>query len=387
MCSLPTSSSKAFAGSSGQLGKSSAGQTGIDRATVRGLQWAMHLLRMRMTRQGPFDEIELGFGEPGEPRLITVVHGGGGVGKTTLLMALASTRPGHAVVGTAVGRDHIESGFTACEFHLGQDDPERPHALVVATPNARVYADDEREALRRREQALFDRVAREAGFVFVSIPATRWFSRQPIAIVGAARGLGRYDVRAPIPLEDPTRGDLARETKQTLAYAAITQLLGAQAPDGHRFERLADAMLHAVDTLVGLAGYCWVGLDPLSLEPLFRANTERVVQFDGLPTRVRHLVALAALPVRALWAAYPERDPLEAEGIVAIDEVDLHQDPTLLSKLVPALRLALPKVQWIVTTTSPVVAASCEVTDVIALRRRSEQDTVELFTGELARTH
>jgi hypothetical protein len=347
----------------------------------------MHLLRMRVTRQGPFDEIDLGFSEEGEPRLVTVVHGGGGVGKSTLLTALASTRPGYSVVGSALGREHDESGFTVCEFRLGQDDPERPHALVVATPNARVYAEDEREAIRRREQALFDRVAREAGFVFVSIPATRWFSRQPIAIVGSGRGLGRYDVRVSIPPEDPARGDLARETKQTLAYAAITKLLGAREPSEHRFERLADAIQHAVDTLVGLMGYCWVGLDPLTLEPLFRSNGERVVPFDGLPTRARHLVAFATLPVRALWAAYPSRHPLEAEGIVAIDEVDLHQDPAVLCKLVPALRAALPRVQWIVTTTSPVVAASCEVPDVIALRCRSEPGTVELFTGELARTH
>lgn len=347
----------------------------------------MHLLRMRMTRLGPFDEIDLSFSEDGEPRSITVVHGGGGVGKSTLLLALACTRPGYAVVGTGLGRERDEAGHAICEFYLGQDDPERPHALIVATPNARVYADDERETLRRREQALFDRVAREAGFVFVSIPATRWFSRQPIAIVGPGRGLSRYDVRAPIPLEDPTRGDLARETKQTLAYAAITKALGADGSAEQRFERLADGMKHAVDALVGLMGFRWIGLDPLTLEPVFRGNGERVVPFDSLPTRARHLVAFAALPVRALWAAYPTRDPHEAEGIVAIDEVDLHQDPTVLTRLVPALRTALPAVQWIVTTTSPLVASSCDVRDVIALRQSPERDTVELYTGEMARTH
>lgn len=365
----------------------SEGTPGFDGTTTLGVEWVMQLLRLRMTRQGPFDEIDLGFHDEGEPRPITVVHGGGGVGKTTLLTALASTRPGHAVVCSGPGRERDEIGITIADFQLGQDDPERPHPLTVATPNARVHEAEEREMLRRKEQALFDRVAREAGFVFVCFPATRWFSRQPIAIVGPARGLTRYDVRAPISLDDPTRGDLARETKQILAYSIIAGALGANAPSRHRFERLAGAMQHAVDIMVGLMGFRWVGLDPLTLEPIFSGSGRHSLPFDGLPTRLRHLVAFAALPVRALWAAYPERNPLDAEGIVAIDEVDLHQEPTLLGRLVPALRAALPAVQWIVTTTSPVVASSCELSDVIALRQRTDQVTVETYTGELARTH
>lgn len=347
----------------------------------------MQLLRMRLHRQGPFETIELDFGEDGEPRPITVIQGGGGVGKSTLLMALASTRPGNAVVNSGLHREREEAGFTVCDFLLGQDDPERPHALTIATPNARVHAEEERESLRRREQALFDRVARETGFVFVAFPATRWFSRQPIAIVGPGRGLARYDVRSPIPLEDPTRGDLARDTKQALAYAAITRALGAQDPAAERFERLAFAMQHAVDAMLGPLSLRWMGLDPMTLEPIFRGTGQRVVPFDSLATRARHLVAFAALSVRAIWAAYPARHPLEAEGIVVIDEVDLHQDPQVLGQLVPAFRRALPKVQWILTTTSTRVASSCELGEVIALRQNSDDDTVEPFTDVLAQTH
>jgi hypothetical protein len=347
----------------------------------------MHLLRLRMTRQGPFDDLDLSFCEQGEPRLVTVIHGGGGVGKTTLLSAIASTRPGNAVVSSGFARERDEAGVTICDFQLGQDDPDRPHSLIVASPNARVFEEDERESLRRREQALFDRVAREAGFAFVAFPATRWFSRQPIAIVGSGRGLGRYDVRAPITLDDPTRGDLARETKQCLAYAAITRALRQDEHWGVRSERLAGAMQHAVDALVGLTGLRWAGLDPSTLEPIFSGAGQRTVSFDGLPTRARHLVAFAALTVRVLWAACPARDPLESEGIATIDEVDLHQDNSVLSQLVPAFRRALPAVQWVFTTTSPLVASSCDVSNVIALRQRSEHASVELYTGELARTH
>jgi len=145
-------------------------------------------------------------------------------------------------------------------------------------------------------------------------------------------------------------------------------------------------MAQTVDILAGLAGFRSAGIDPLTLEPLF-TDAERLRTFDALPTRVRHLVAFAALPVRALWAAYPYQDPLESEGIVAIDEVDLHQDGAVLNHLVSALRRALPRVQWILTATSPVVAASCEASEVVALRQSPELGVVVPYTGPQALTH
>lgn len=347
----------------------------------------MYLVRLLLTRLGPFDSVELRLDGEGEPRLMTVVHGGGAVGKTTLLTAIANTRPGNAVVSSSMNRDHEEPGQVVGEYHLGQDDPERPHPLIVATPNARVFEDGELETQRRREQALFDRVARDGGFVFVAFPATRWFSRQPIALLSPGRNLARYDVRSPISLDDTTRGDLARETKQCLAYAAITRALQGREPADHNFDRLASAMQHAVDTLGALIGLRWLGVDPLTFEPLFENQSGARMPFDHLPTRARHLVAFAALTVRALWAACPARHPLEAEGVVAIDEACQHLDPIAQSKLADALRVALPRVQWILTTSSPFVASGCDASSVVALHRRIDQTTVELYTGVLAQIH
>jgi hypothetical protein len=42
------------------------------------------------------------------------------------------------------------------------------------------------------------------------------------------------------------------------------------------------------------------------------------------------------------------------------------------------LRRALPRVQWIVTTASPPVAAGCDVSEVMALRRMLGSTRVEL---------
>lgn len=66
----------------------------------------------------------------------------------------------------------------------------------------------------------------------------------------------------------------------------------------------------------------------------------------------------------ALWheKAPPEEigdgDPALIHGIVLVDEIDLHLHPSLQRVLVPRLREAMPRVQWIVTTHSPLVLAS-----------------------------
>jgi hypothetical protein len=352
----------------------------------------MHLLSVHVSGLGPFEQVRFPFcDEDGDPRLLNVVHGGGGVGKTALVTAIATTRPGHAVASPP---DLVRAGSgertprVACEWRLGSDDPDRPHGLWVATPNARWFDDDEREALRRREQVLFDKVAREGGFVFVAIPGNRWFSRQPFAISAPARTVATYDVRTSPTLDDGTRADLARETKQAIAYAAISAALTPTSDAaGQRHRRFGDAMRAAVNTLVALAGYTYVGVSPRSFEPEFLGDSGRMVPFDALPTRARHLAAFAALPLRALAAAYPERDPRDAEGVVVIDEADMHQDPAVQVSLPAALRRALPGVQWILTTTSPQMAGTCDTREVLALRRVPDSGRVELYTGSEARTH
>lgn len=348
----------------------------------------------------PFDTMNVSFRRPdGSPRMVTVVHGGGGVGKTALLHVLASTRPGHAVVlGAATGQSESPPPHAVCEWILGQDDPERPHVLSVVTPNVRLPGDDQTATMLRREQGLFDRRARSSGFVFLALSSARWFSRQPVALHAPLRTVAHYDVRATANLDDATRCDLTREVKQALAYASIAAALVPQSQRQRNELRarssrpgdtrvLGTAMHEMVDALLQLVGLRYAGLDPSSLEPVFVTPGGRSLTFDRLSTGARHLVALAALPIRTLWAAYPGHDPRECEGVVAIDEVDLHQEPAVLERLIPTLRRFLPRVQWILTTTSAAMAASCHASDVLALRRVPEDEHVELFTGDQARTH
>lgn len=356
----------------------------------------MHLIRAHLFGVGPFGETTLPFcDDEGVPRRVVVVHGSGGAGKTLLLSAINATRPGHVVVlsasalgGYAAPEASENPPKAACEWRLGLDDPERPHPLLTATPGAKLGLPDEIELFRRREQTLFDKNAQTGGFAFLLLPAQRWFSRQPVSINAPLRTIARHDLRTQGTLEDGARADLSRETKQALAYAEIGSALAQAGSDkGRRLDLLGSAMRHSLAALLGLVGFSYRGLDAASFEPMFEDAEGRERPFDALPTRVRHLIAFAVLPVRMLFAAYPGADPTEAEGVVAIDEADLHQDPQTLLGLIAALNRALPRVQWILTTSSATLASSADTRDVLALRRLPDGDRVELCVGEAARTH
>jgi len=347
---------------------------------------------------GPFEKLALPFAdEAGAARAMTVIHGAAGVGKSSVLAALASTRPGHCVVQPARWEqaEHTLQPFAACDWALGQDEPARPHALSLVSPNARLSMNDEQEALRRREQALFDRLASDGGFAFLSIPSTRWFSKQPLNISAPSRTVARYDVRASAAADEATRSDLARETKQALAYGAISSALAAsRLASERRFDLLGAALQSALEALLAPVGCAYRGVDPFTFEPTFSVpGLGREVPFDALPTRARHLAAFAALSVRTLWAAYPDRDPRDSEGVIAIDEVDLHQDGHVQQQLLPAFREALPGAQWILTTTSSLLAGSADARAVLALRSlpdgagEGDRERVRVFAGDQARTH
>src|SRR5262249_10858517 len=148
------------------------------------------------------------------------------------------------------------------------------------------------------------------------------------------------------------------------------------------------AVRHAIAPLCRLANIAYVGVDPRSFEPIFeREDTGESITFDELPTFARNLIAFGALPARALHAAYPARSPQEAEGVVLIDDADLHLEPSIQRELVGALREGLPRVQWVLTSQSHVLALGFQPSETFALRRMPISQKVELYEGELAAIH
>ncbi|MFO7566577.1 MAG: hypothetical protein R6X02_28295 [Enhygromyxa sp.] len=351
----------------------------------------MYLERARVVGLGPFDQLELEFCDlPGEPRLLTVVHGDGGTGKTTLLSAIAATRPGNHVVQTSVWRHPNTKPHAICDWRLGSEDPERPHPLVVATPGFSAEADEQAEQLRRRELVHFDRAINErGGFAFVGIPGTRRYPRASLVIGDPARTVLRPDMRGAPGFQDQNGVELTRPLKLILAYAGIAAALAgdSRGESGADPRCLAAAIGEALDELLGLIGHRYRGLSPRTFEPRFETPGGEILPFDALSSQARQLVCLATIPTHQLWVANRGEDPRRCEGVVAVDDLDLNLSDSVQLELLASLRRILPKAQWIVATASPMLAHSAALGATVTLRRDPGSDRVEVYEGELSLTH
>ena len=63
----------------------------------------------------------------------------------------------------------------------------------------------------------------------------------------------------------------------------------------------------------------------------------------------------------------PNIDPFSQRGLVLIDELDQHLHPTWQRRIVPILRTMFPKMQFIVTTHSPLVLTGFAASEIVAL--------------------
>jgi predicted ATP-binding protein involved in virulence len=78
----------------------------------------------------------------------------------------------------------------------------------------------------------------------------------------------------------------------------------------------------------------------------------------GLSDGYRSLLALSGDLVWRLIQAFPgTTDPLKEEGVVLIDELDIHLHPTWQRDIAELLRRQFPNLQFIVATHSPLIAA------------------------------
>lgn len=112
--------------------------------------------------------------------------------------------------------------------------------------------------------------------------------------------------------------------------AAFDSLL----PDGNSFKR--------VDT----NGHIWFDTP--------QGEVRSVALSDGF----RSVLALAGDLIWRLIEAFPESEnPLEEQGVVLIDELDIHLHPTWQRSIAGLLRKTFPKIQFIMATHSPLVAA------------------------------
>ena len=90
-------------------------------------------------------------------------------------------------------------------------------------------------------------------------------------------------------------------------------------------------------------------------------KTERELSLQMLSDGYRTMLALVMDFARRMAQANPHLEkPLEAEGILMVDEIDLHLHPVWQQTVVPSFQRAFPNTQLIVSTHSPQVVTTVQ---------------------------
>ncbi|MCP4656923.1 MAG: AAA family ATPase, partial [bacterium] len=184
---------------------------------------------------------------------------------------------------------------------------------------------------------------------------------QLLVSYGATRNLSHY--------RDTRYEDSSREVQRQMTLfdplsqiAAVDVLLeGGEAarPCLRTLTALLDTVLK--DNDLGLT------VDLVRDRLVFRADGASLGAID-LPDGFRALVAwLAGLCTARHQTPGVSTRPADITGIVLLDEIDLHLHPAFQRSLVPRLRAALPNVQWIVTTHSPLILSSFDRAELVLL--------------------
>jgi hypothetical protein len=309
----------------------------------------------------------------GSPRLWTVILGENGVCKSTLLQAIALAAMGPKL-GTSLVQDaqrlrnlnSTGSASIAAAFQPPYGAPPLLSSLRIETDRFDLIEGDDAEG------AMF-------------LDTVRGHRRQQWFIAGF--GVGRFLAE---PGEEALPRDPIVHRVQGL-FNARHKMLGLEFYTALRDPRLAShfarclrKVLEATDSHGErlLPGFLELHLETRPNAPIFESNAielwagghalRRPASWlsDGYQAMLSWVADLLG---HAVLELEEEADPALLEGVVLLDEIDLHLHPTWQRRIVPLLRAAFPKLQFIVTTHSPLVLTGFDREEIISLRLEGGQ--------------
>lgn len=110
---------------------------------------------------------------------------------------------------------------------------------------------------------------------------------------------------------------------------------------------------------------------------IIQLSNDELIPFHLLSDGVRSVLAMVMELAFRSYLLNPhlgERAPLETNGIVLIDEIDLHLHPEWQKKIVNDLITAFPSVQFIVSTHAPLVVGSLKKGEIFCIKDKQAYD-------------
>jgi predicted ATP-binding protein involved in virulence len=315
----------------------------------------MRVERLTLSNFRGFRSLELGF-----PRRATVLIGVNGAGKTAILDALATVlselgdaflrrpSPSRALLSGDLlnGAAAVEVAVSVTVAGAGMGWPvraERYFADVVRGPASSVVADF--VAAVGRAQVADPQLALPLALYF---PTGRAFLDIPERI----RTTHAFDQLA--ALDEALTG---HDAAFRLFFEWFRNAEDFENQERRNRPDFRSAELEAVRAAVRrlLPGFDGLRIERRPLRMLLTKDGEEL-DVAQLSDGERVVLALASDIARRLALSAPgEPRPLEVEGVVLIDELELHLHPLWQRRILPALLAAFPNTQFIVTTHSPLI--------------------------------
>ena len=304
-------------------------------------------------------------------RNLNLVIGGNGSGKTTLLEAVALASLGPAVADSGLFPYHLvrrESGrpaeggalIKAC-YTLNAQDRKGDVASSVSRIESEVRVerrgDLERLKWAHRDENAWRPIYSESSdaFFFVGYGASRHVEKVERVDVAARQASSFTRARRIMGLFE-----------ETYSLLPLSHWLPRfQSGNPGRFVQVRTL----VNRLLGPGRYRFTG-DMEDGEYVFQHGSTRV-PFPALSDGYRAFLGWIGDLLYHVCATCPGGKRLdENQGIVMVDEVDLHLHPAWQTELLPRLAGALPMIQFIATSHSPLLVGSLAWRNIVIARQR-----------------
>lgn len=326
----------------------------IPRAEFKKRHRALRLQSLHISGLRNIEDLTLDFSKPSSLKgSWTCIAGINGAGKSSVLQAIALVLLGEAYAAE-LGQELLKRARRRTE-----DDNK------IKIMNASIEAEVQSEGRVTPLQLLIDE---EGAHAPSESPSLRkfWADRAKTHLLlayGPGRNLSEY-------LDSRHESKRMQVRRIVTLFDPLAQVASADAILGHKEHD--SSVLELLTTLV---------------EDVFQDFELSIVEYQkglrfqmggtmlsavDLPDGFRSTLAWMA-DLCAGWAEMApdvakDGDPSTIQALVLIDEIDLHLHPKLQRVLVPRLRDALPLVQWVVTTHSPLVISSFDSNEIMMLK-------------------
>lgn len=323
----------------------------------------MYVRKLELENLRSFDSAKLELNAPGSPIApklaldnVNLLLGDNGSGKTTLLRAVALAALSPVIAG---GSGYVPYLLVRRAGRLGQTTRSRVRVELDLHSTDGVAAVDRRGELEVRLEMTRGFIDRFQRPIVPPWAEDMWEEKAPGFLVlgyGASRrvdpGSGLTDEirNKSRALRYSRVAGLFEETVTMVSLSSWLRDLRAEAQDRH------DEVIALINRV--LKPHAELLTEPVDREYLFDVGGPRV-PFGALSDGYRAFVGWITDLLYHVAQAKPPGFPLDrVPGVVLVDEVDLHLHPEWQQKVIPTVARALPSLQFIFTSHSPLVVGS-----------------------------